>query len=165
MPVSVSHRNQESQIPKPGGRYKSAQDHPNPPNLTATKTHKGHKNDLCVYALRLRPAKTNEAGSIMRENVRSRQSSTTNLASNLVAQPRSGETSLALGDRGESREPSVTLGRPIEAFGGEGLCNYFNCLYSNRNIPVALRCFFLAWSIALTSQVAAREMIGRCLIV
>ena len=37
MPVSVSHRNQERLIPKPRGRYKRAQDHPNSPNLTGHK--------------------------------------------------------------------------------------------------------------------------------
>jgi hypothetical protein len=65
----------------------------------------------------------------------------TQLASNPHFQPRSGDTSLALGERGESREPSVTQGIRSEWFGGESLCRNANSLNSNRNIPGGVHWF------------------------
>ena len=79
----------------------------------------------------------------MRKKVRSRLHLPTNLASNPAVQPRSGDTSLALGECGESREPSVTQGIGSEVLGGEGLCNHFKGLNSNRNIPGAMHYSFL----------------------
>jgi hypothetical protein len=52
-----------------------------------------------------------------------------------IVQPQRGETSLAPGERWRaSSEPSVTRGGRCEGFGGEGLCNHFDCHHSNRNI-------------------------------
>lgn len=108
MPVIASHRNKESENPKPGGRYNCALITQMLRTLLATKIHKSHKmnSGFCIASA------NNEAESTIQKKVRSRQHDSTYLASNAFVQPRSGDTFLALGERGESHEPSVTQRNP-----------------------------------------------------
>ena len=87
--------------------------------MLATKNHKGHKRIHVIASVLLSVASTR------RKKVRNRQAAPTYSASNPVVQPRSGDITLALGERGESREPSVTRGQKRDGFGGEGLCGHF----------------------------------------
>ena len=70
-------------------------------------------------------SQTDEAGRTDAKELRGCQHGPTNQASNPVVQLRSGDTTLALGERGEYREPSVTQGIPTEGFGGEGFMQPF----------------------------------------